>query len=196
MNSFKVVLDAATLIPPVLRDFILISAEANLYKPYWSDDILHEVRRNSIQKLDMSETTIDRVLANMRAAKAFEDSTLESSQYHPLISSMTNDPKDRHVLAAAVFCDAKLIVTPNVADFPKSALAPYAIEVKTPDQFFLDLFDFDPETMLRIITFYSLNRRGQKNIREIFDKLMRTVPRFVEEVERYILEVDQLYLEK
>lgn len=35
---------------------------------------------------------------------------------------MTNDPKDRHVLAAAVRGHAGLIVTANIKDFPASAL--------------------------------------------------------------------------
>lgn len=166
-----------------------------MYKAYWSDDILVEVRRNSIEELQMSETEIDRTLTNMRMTKAFEDSLIETRQYGPLISVMTNDPKDRHVLAAAVVSGAKLIVTPNTRDFQRTALAPYDIEVKTPDQFLLDLFDFDPDRVIRVISYYSLRRRSGKSVRAILDQLTKTVPGFSAEVEHYISEVDQLYLD-
>jgi len=33
---------------------------------------------------------------------------------------MTNHPKDRHVLAAAVRCNAEVIVTHNVKEFPRA----------------------------------------------------------------------------
>jgi hypothetical protein len=35
---------------------------------------------------------------------------------------MTNHPKDRHVVAAAVECGAHVIVTSNLKDFPPAAL--------------------------------------------------------------------------
>jgi predicted nucleic acid-binding protein len=43
--------------------------------------------------------------------------------YESLVDGMTNDPKDRHVLAAAVRANAEVIVTFNRRDFPESALS-------------------------------------------------------------------------
>lgn len=57
---------------------------------------------------------------------------------------MTNDPKDRHVLAAAVHGSAELIVTENVRDFPAVAVKAYDIEVSTQDEFLLDQLDLAP----------------------------------------------------
>jgi hypothetical protein len=48
---------------------------------------------------------------------------------------MTNDPKDRHVMAAAVRGRADVIVTSNVKDFPLEACEPYDVDVQTPDEF-------------------------------------------------------------
>jgi predicted nucleic acid-binding protein len=52
----------------------------------------------------------------------FEDAWVEG--YEALIPSMANDPKDRHVLAAAVRCGADVIVTFNLQHFPEEALDP------------------------------------------------------------------------
>jgi hypothetical protein len=45
----------------------------------------------------------------------------------PLRLAEANDPKDRHVLAAAVRANAEVIVTFNIRDFPEPALKPYDI---------------------------------------------------------------------
>ncbi|MEU4773363.1 hypothetical protein [Micromonospora sp. NPDC023644] len=73
------------------------------------------------------------------------------SGYEHLINEMTNHPKDRHVLAAAVAADAEAIVTANLRDFPDHALAPYAIEVLHPDDFLCTLLDESPSRIADII---------------------------------------------
>jgi hypothetical protein len=60
---------------------------------------------------------------------------------------MTNHEKDRHVLATAVAADSELIVTFALDDFPPSACEPVGVEAIHPDQFLLDVYDIDPETV-------------------------------------------------
>lgn len=50
------------------------------------------------------------------------------------------DPKDRHVLAAAIKGRAELIVTTNLRDFPANALSPWGIEAQHPDEFLAHQF--------------------------------------------------------
>ena len=64
--------------------------------------------------------------------------------YEGLISAMTNHPKDRHVLAAAVRCNAEVIVTYNRQDFPGTSLAPYSITAMGPSTFLRNMYEFDP----------------------------------------------------
>lgn len=56
--------------------------------------------------------------------RAFPDAEVRG--YENLVERMTCDPKDRHVLAAAVRSDAAVLVTFNTDDFPDTSTAAYA----------------------------------------------------------------------
>lgn len=115
----RVVLDTCVLFPNYLRDTLLRMAEAELYEPLWSADILEELRRNIAEKV-----TAEKAKALVETmAGAFPDSLVGG--YEKLVPTMTNDPpKDRHVLAAAVGGQAHAVVTLNVKDFPAAAADP------------------------------------------------------------------------
>ncbi len=49
--------------------------------------------------------------------------------------------------AAAVRASAKVIVTSNLKDFPAASLVEWKIEARHPDQFLMDLYTVDPETV-------------------------------------------------
>lgn len=65
-------------------------------------------------------------------------------RYEKLSTRMTNHPKDRHVVAAAVRGGARVIVTSNLRDFPASSLSEWGIEAQHPDQFLMALHALDP----------------------------------------------------
>jgi predicted nucleic acid-binding protein len=123
----RVVLDTCVLFPDYLRDTLLRLAEAEIYEPLWSADILEELRRNVAAK--MPEVKAKRLVEVM--AESFPHSAVTG--YATLVPDMRNDPKDRHVLAAAVCGEAHAIVTRNLRDFPAEASEPYDIEVLSPD---------------------------------------------------------------
>ena len=58
------------------------------------------------------------------------------------------DFDDCHVLAAAIRCNASVIVTFNEKDFPVDALTPFGIEAQHPDVFIEYLFDLDPAVVV------------------------------------------------
>jgi len=68
--------------------------------------------------------------------------------FEALISEMTNDRKDRHVLAAAVRGGAEVLVTENLRDFPEEAVRAYNIKVASQDTFLLDALDLRPADVL------------------------------------------------
>jgi predicted nucleic acid-binding protein len=145
MNTFAV-LDACVLFPAALRDTLLRAAAAGLYQPYWSAEILEEVRRNLVAKGKRPDH-IQRLINIIK--EAFPEAMV--TDYQHLTVRMPNDPKDRHVLAAAVAAGARLLVTDNLRDFPAGALAPYHVVPQSPDDFLLSLFTTDAHIMTRII---------------------------------------------
>jgi len=103
--------------------------------------------------------------------------------YKDLIPAMTNDPKDRHVLAAAVRGNADLIVTANLKDFPDAALEPYGIQAIHPDQFLLDQLDLDPVRVVQVVAEQRDSyTRPELSAEEFSHSLAVTVPDFASAV--------------
>ncbi len=86
--------------------------------------ILRELR-STLQRMRYTPAQADRRITAMETAFA----EAKVTGYECLLASMTNDPKDRHVLAAAVRCGAHAIVTDNVKHFPPESVAPYDIVI-------------------------------------------------------------------
>jgi hypothetical protein len=71
--------------------------------------------------------------------------------YENLVEKLTlPDQDDRHILAAAIRAKADFILTLNTRDFPKTALAPYGIVARQPDEFVLNLFEHESEAICRV----------------------------------------------
>ena len=113
----------------------------------------------------------------------FPESMVEG--YESLIPSMTNDIKDRHVLAAAVKSKANVIVTFNLKDFPPESLQPWGIKAQHPDEFLLELFsDFGINIAVEIIRQQAADlKKPPMTIKELIVLLDRQVPDFA----RFIL---------
>lgn len=147
MAVFPVLLDACVLFPEALRDTLLRAARHRLYQLHWSQPILDETMRNLMATGRCSSSQALHLETQMK--RAFPDAMIEVPD--DLIQAMTNHPKDRHVLAAAVRGQAAVIVTSNLTDFPEDALEPYGIEAQHPDEFLTHLYDLSPDTMLLVI---------------------------------------------
>lgn len=131
------VLDACVLLPASLRDTLLRLAETpRLYIPKWSDQIWMEVTRNLESRRKLSREKI----AHLTEQVQFHFPEAQVEGYEKFTALMTNDPKDRHVAAAAARSKAQVIVTSNLKDFPPSSLAEWKIEARHPDEFLMDLY--------------------------------------------------------
>lgn len=143
MTRYAVLLDANVLYPAPLRDLLLQLAVADLYRARWTDDIHDEW----ISNLLLNDPRLERAaLERTRARMDAHTRDCLITGHHALVESLSlPDPKDRHVLAAAIVgrCDA--IVTCNLKDFPGEALAPYRIEALHPDDFLYDNLNLAPD---------------------------------------------------
>ena len=181
--AFGVVLDACVLIPAALRDVLLRAAAAGLFRVHWSDDLLDEMQRNLVR--NGMTTPTGAVSLRQAMEENFEGAAVPSQQYRPLIPAMTNNSKDRHVLAAAVASGSQVIVTSNLRDFPVEALDPHEVEVQSPDEFLLHLFDLAPERMLQIVKDQAAAlRRPPMPFELVVEHLKLQAPKFAEVIQR------------
>jgi predicted nucleic acid-binding protein len=141
---FVALLDANVLYPIWLCDVLLTVAETEVFQVRWSEEILEEAERNVKKNIPTADSTaISRRFRDMR--EAFEEAMVTG--YEALEPIMTNHPKDRHVLAAAVVGRADVIVTVNLDDFPREACEAYDIDVQHPDEFLCNQWELDEEIM-------------------------------------------------
>lgn len=140
---FAVFLDTCVLLKPYLCDTLLSVAEAGVYCLLLSPMVMAELERN-LARRGLDEKRITHRLDQMN--KAFPDALVTG--YEALIDEMVNDPKDRHVLAAAVRGGAEVLVTENLRDFPAEAIRLYDIDVVSQDAFLLDQLDLHPAEVI------------------------------------------------
>ncbi|BAH52602.1 PIN domain-containing protein [Rhodococcus opacus] len=183
MAAFRVVLDACVLLPQVLNDVLLALADAELFRPVWTPDLLDEVERNLAgERFGKSPEQAARRVRQMRRAFPFAEE--ESRGYRELIPAMTNDSKDRHVLAAAVRSGAAAIVTADLKDFPQAALDPFDVEAIHPDEFLCDQLDLDAEAVFECMhALVARNALPPRTVGELLELLGRLTPRFVDAVQ-------------
>lgn len=123
-------------------------AITDLFKAQWTDRIHDEwigallrEDKHSRETLERTRELMDR---HVRDAKVFG--------YESIIDGLTlPDPDDRHVLAAAIHCNADAIVTFNLKDFPPKALEPFGLEAIHPDDFIFYQIDLNPLVCCRAI---------------------------------------------
>ncbi len=101
------------------------------YRLLWTEEILAETSRNIVENTPgLTIEHLNKTFAAMR--RAFPEAMVEG--YEHRVEEMTNNPKDRHVLAAAVVGGADIVVTANLRHFPKSACSPHGIAKLAPER--------------------------------------------------------------
>lgn len=180
--SFPVFVDTCALYPATLADLLLRIAEQGAFRLHWSADVLDELERNLAKLPSVGEQGAKRRVNAM--TRAFAEAAVTG--YEPLVDGMACDPKDRHVLAAAVHSDRQLIVTFNLRDFPATGLEPHHIAVVLPDDFLLDQLDLYPNIVLSALREQAGDlRRPKLTPLGLLASLERSgAPRFVAEVRR------------
>ncbi|ROQ17237.1 MULTISPECIES: PIN domain-containing protein [unclassified Curtobacterium] len=181
--AFPAFFDACAIYGITLSDLLLRLADDGVFRPLWSEQVLDEVRRNAVAA-GASPSRIDRRLSMMRTY--FPDALVTG--HEDLAEGLTCDPKDRHVLAAAVRAGADVLVTFNLRDFPPASLAVLDVETVHPDDFLLDQLDLFPGVVTRVLRELAEDYVDPpQSVEDILDTLRRAgVPRFAIDVRRYL----------
>lgn len=130
---FVVVYDACVLYPAPLRDLLIRLATTRLFAARWSEQIHEEWMRNvQAKRPDLATAQLERTRELMNAAVP---DCLVTGHERLIPALELPDPKDRHVLSAAIVSHAQMIVTFNLRDFPQDQLDPFGIEAIHPDRF-------------------------------------------------------------
>lgn len=142
------VLDANVLYPAFLRDVLLRLASEELFLPLWTERILREWLDNLVRHRPELEKPLERTRALME--RTFPRALVVDFGHHEQ-SLAGIHPKDRHVAAAAIQGGATHIVTFNLRDFPRDALAPFGISAVHPDAFVIRLFRANRDVVLDVL---------------------------------------------
>jgi predicted nucleic acid-binding protein len=173
-GSPLVVLDACVLANFSLCDTLLRLAEApRLYEPKWSEQVIRETTRTLESKLGWPSSLTAYLQAELRAH--FGEAWI--SGYESLIPQMTNDEKDRHVLAAAVQGQAPIIVTFNLRHFRREHSEPWGIRALHPQSFLSEIFRQEQSVVMTKLEQQAADRG--RTLRQLLNILNATVPEFV-----------------
>jgi predicted nucleic acid-binding protein len=167
--KYTAVFDACVLYPAPLRDLLMSVAMTEQFRAKWTDEIQNEWMRNLLAKReDLTEVQLQRTVELMN--QSIPDCLVEN--YEEFKDSLElPDPGDHHVLAAAIKCQADVIVTNNLKDFPQAAMDKYHIDVQSPDVFLNHLFDLNPVAFCKAV--HGMRKRLH-NPEQTAEELLRT----------------------
>ncbi|ANC80277.1 PIN domain-containing protein [Pseudomonas sp. DCB_CB] len=171
-SPFTAIYDANVLYPAPLRDFLMNLALTGIYRARWSASIHDEWKRNLLlNRPDLTPEHLDRTSSLMDAA--VPDALV--TDYDSLVEGLDlPDRDDRHVLAAAIKCNASVIVTFNLKDFPKAVLGAFDIEPLHPDDFIADLWDLDKAAVLEAAQRQRISLKNPPhNVQQYLDRLLQ-----------------------
>ena len=146
--AFVALHDASVLHPGSLRDLLIRLGRSGFYQAKWTEQILDEALAAIVRDQPELVQRLDQTRELMR--DAIPDATVTG--YEDLIPSLElPDPGDRHVLAAAIACNAQVIITSNLYRFPEVQLQKYNIEAQRPDEFIFNVIELAPARVVNIM---------------------------------------------
>jgi predicted nucleic acid-binding protein len=183
MARQSVVLDSCVLFPMYLRDTLLRCAWGGLYRPFWSQEILDGATRNLVLTGKMQPEKAKNLETEIKVH--FPEAMVEVPS--ELVQLMTNNPGDRHVLAAAVKSGANIIVTSNLKHFQDQDLANWQIQAQSPDEFLTELYNNYPAEVIAVLQRQSQSlKKPPMSFVELLDLLSREAPIFTNNIKSQI----------
>lgn len=147
-----------------------------MYTPRWSERLLDEATAAQKNHLGFSEALSD----SWRKAVASHFPEAMVTGWEVFLPAMTNDEKDRHVLAAAVRASASLIVTFNLRHFPAPSTKPFGIDALHPQDYLLTLWSMNSPLVMRKLA--DIAKTRSKDLEDVVIGLGKSVPAFARRV--------------
>jgi len=184
--DFPVLMDACVLANHAVADLLLRLADGpRLFCPRWTQRIVEETRRTLINDLGWPRHLVD------SREQALRDHFPEAwiSDFEHLESEVPINPKDCHIVAAAIWGDCQVIATYNLRDFPPEPLGRWSLEVQHPAELLGHLFDLHEAAVISRIDEIATDRSRSR--KEVLRTLSRFVPTFAMNVaERLEIDLD------
>lgn len=175
--DYRIFLDACVLANFGVCDLLLrLPERPRLIVPHWSAEVMTEVRRTQIGKLGWPPELADSFQA--KARESFPEADVIG--YETLLPLLGSDPKDRHVLAAAIRGNCPLILTFNLKHFPAEAIKPWNICVNHPQDYLLILYEMEPKQVTACLG--EIADRRKIEVQDVLIRLGKTLPAFSQRV--------------
>ncbi len=160
-----------------VSDLILrLSNGPRLFAPFWTEEIWIETHRTLREKLGWPEHIVDSRI--MAAKSTFPEAMV--SGYEHWLPLCTIDPKDKHLLAAAIHVGIPRIVTVNIKHFSKVDLDKWDVEAVHPDTMLAEAFQQQPSVVIK--TVHEMASIRNKSISEMLSRLGAPLPVFAKQV--------------
>ncbi len=146
----RIFVDTNVLFPFSVMDLMLALTEDGVHEVLWSDALLDEWERVIVRQQRRSAESAASITAVIR--EFFADSQVPASSFAHMVDDMpSQDPDDRHHIAAAVAGNAEMIVTWNRSDFPAAPLRALCLRVVDPDEYLQELFSEVPDEVVATV---------------------------------------------
>lgn len=142
----RIYIDANVFMSSWTLDPILSTADAGLFEPAWSKEVLMEYKHAAAEC--GRERTAQKIIAD--ASRQYPSACITGWE-HRVEGIGLPDPDDRHVVAAALEGSCDLIVTFNVRDFPRKEMRELGLEIVHPDELLVGFAEDEPESMLEVM---------------------------------------------
>lgn len=141
-------LDADVLVPILSCDFLLTAFDLGLYEPVVSTEALAEVERNLVEDfLHLDPASLRRRVEQMSGA--LEDQLVAPGSVD-FVPKVVN-PKDRHVIAAALIGEASIVVTNDKRLRAEIGDADIGLAAMSADDFATHLCTLMPDDVTEVI---------------------------------------------
>ena len=181
--DFDVLIDACVLANHGVCDLLLSLAERpRLFLRHWTAKILSEVERTHRDKLSWPANLVD--LFQREIATAFPEAEIHG--YEEFIEGLTNDLKDRHVLAAAICRGCPVILTFNLRHFKNDNLQVHGIVAMHPDDYLVTLFEIEPSQVIAVLGEIAGRRRMETE--DVLIRYGTVIPKFSSRVHAHLSE--------